>query len=348
MLIWHNSMTYNKPETIYYRLAEKLEKQTTDLVAKARKDYEELEIKKETGILAAEVHPEIFTYNTVHIPSPEELAAERERVAAEERAKAEEEEKKRIAEEKAQARREAASAKRQAKAAAAELKRQKSRERAAALRAKKAEEMTAKQETEETGTMPKDEKPDVKQDKIADRRRRTRSMGSEGLIAPTPQELENRKSSEARRLVWYSESEPPPIPGDTKGKRKERGWLYLDDDEEIQPRKRVRESTRDSKKANKQDHAVNIKHKQIVWARIRGFPPHPARVTMKKIFCKEAPRVKTHSFCRLLIQTNKRWIQLSLLPNTPRRQCWLSFSRFLRSINGKRCGHSISRKTHDS
>ncbi|KAI9033629.1 PHD-zinc-finger like domain-containing protein [Phycomyces nitens] len=75
-LIWKNSMTYNKPDTMYFKMAQKLEKTAEELMVQARIDYNGLQLTKETGILDLAIDPEIFTYKYTQLPTPEEIAAE--------------------------------------------------------------------------------------------------------------------------------------------------------------------------------------------------------------------------------------------------------------------------------
>jgi hypothetical protein len=55
-------MIYNKPETPYYKLAQRLEKITEELMIDARTGYENLDIRKQSGTLNVDIDPEIFTY----------------------------------------------------------------------------------------------------------------------------------------------------------------------------------------------------------------------------------------------------------------------------------------------
>lgn len=357
-------MTYNQPETMYYRLAEKLQKQSRELLAQARRDYDSLELKPETGILAVDIHPEIFTYNTVKVPTPEELVAEKERKEAEERARAEEAERQRQAAEKAEQKQAAQAERRRTRTAAVEEKRRKKQRAAAAAVqarrekqrrveaeaeiAKAAEQAVTVQENEAQEEISENEeapaKPDTanetepNKDQAAtgvgagkvpptaepivaeesgrdstvsaeaapvdaatkrkertpkDMRRRTRSMGSEGLVAPTPEQLQKRSSAEARRLLWYSNTAPAaPITYKPDRKRKAPpGWLYIEDeddesgtdDEELQeppPPKRARKQKGVYAAGSKYITPSSIENKQVVWARVPGFPPHPAMVRL--------------------------------------------------------------------
>ncbi|KAI9314570.1 hypothetical protein BX666DRAFT_1968030 [Dichotomocladium elegans] len=331
MLIWKNSIIYNKPETTYYRTAERLQKLSKELIAQARLDYGSLELKKETGILAIDIHPEIFTYNTIHIPTPEEIAAEKERVAAEERARAEEEERRKQAALKEEARQAAQAARQQARAAAVEAKRirriemaarrEKGRQEAAAAKARAA--LNAAAEAEKKGkeqdeqakkkmmitrsaqasgkavetTIPSqppptsDKKQRVSSKETPILRRKTRSMGSEGLIAPTAKQLQKRSSNEARKLLWHSDEVQENVEAKPDRKRKAPpGWLYIengsDSDQTIEeeaevPAKKPRGT--DVRSSNKHPHPKpepipSIEPGMIVWARVKGFPPHPAMV----------------------------------------------------------------------
>lgn len=60
-LIWKNSMLYNDKDTLYYKLAQRLEKTARSLIEEARQNYESLPISK-SGLLDVEVNPEIFVY----------------------------------------------------------------------------------------------------------------------------------------------------------------------------------------------------------------------------------------------------------------------------------------------
>jgi hypothetical protein len=57
-------MTYNTSDTIYYRVAKKLQTQSQPILAKAEQDYSGLNIDPEKGVLDVQLHPEIFTYNS--------------------------------------------------------------------------------------------------------------------------------------------------------------------------------------------------------------------------------------------------------------------------------------------
>jgi hypothetical protein len=72
-------MTYNKADTAYYKLAQKIEIHAQHLLKQAKQDYASMKISEETGILDIGLHPEIFTYNLLKIPTAEELAKEEER-----------------------------------------------------------------------------------------------------------------------------------------------------------------------------------------------------------------------------------------------------------------------------
>ncbi|KAI8345352.1 PHD-zinc-finger like domain-containing protein [Blakeslea trispora] len=66
-LIWRNSMIYNKSDTAYFKLAQKLEKVMQELMSHARTSYEQL--NPVFGLLDVEIDPNIFSYgSTPHIP----------------------------------------------------------------------------------------------------------------------------------------------------------------------------------------------------------------------------------------------------------------------------------------
>ncbi|KAI7874919.1 hypothetical protein K492DRAFT_173932 [Lichtheimia hyalospora FSU 10163] len=317
MLIWKNSMTYNKPETTFYRTAERLEKVATDMIQRAKGEYAGLELRRETGILAVDIHPEIFKYNMVRVPSPEEIAAEKARVEAEELARVENEEKQRqraqqqeelenarLARE--EARQKALAVKREKRAAAAEAKRIRQQrepppepktrkavaaaEAAAAAKAEaEAKELKIQKEKEkaQAATVAKDtsvksESTVPKSKSKSNLRRRTRSMGTDGLIAPTPERLRKRNSNEARNLMWHSDA----ARADTREYKVDRkrkappGWQYLEDSDGEAPlsppaSKKVKSSHNGGFKP---ESPTCIEYDMIVWARVPGFPPHPAMI----------------------------------------------------------------------
>ncbi|KAF7720985.1 nuA3 HAT complex component nto1 [Apophysomyces ossiformis] len=286
-LIWKNSMTYNKPDTSYYKLAQRLEKLSGELMVKAWKDFNSLAIRKETGTLAVDIHPEIFTYNTLLIPTPEELnaqkAAEEKRLAAESEARIRAE----------------------ARAAAAEARKKKIQER---------KEEQAKLKAMPVGVTTRasrakvdsESKPISREEVIAQvsvekntktgSRVRTRSMGSDGLTAPTAERLRKKNSSEARRLLWppdeysLSGSKSEASYREDRSRRAPPGWVYLESEEEQEEgkeklgegqgeRKKKREGSSTMKKKRKSTSTtVSFANDDIVWARVKGFPSHPAKI----------------------------------------------------------------------
>lgn len=330
MLIWSNSMTYNKPETTYYKTAERLEKIAREELSQAREAYDQLELD-EDGMLDVAIHPEIFSYNTVQVPSPEELAAEQarldeERKEQERKAKAEarraaEAEKRAVRKQKQEAehaRRREAYQKRRAAKAAEKLAREQAEAEAAYHAAQtqpNAAAVEAETETEtelelepglESEREPKHEpsgqsisppatrSATSQKQKVAQAqkkspatsgkvtKRMTRSMGD--LVMPTAEELRRKSSSEARRLAWHSSQTP-----DANGLKMDRkrkgppGWAYLENSSEDEvtppPEKRARTVSPPKPKPTV---VTSYSHHLIVWARVKGFPPHPAQVRAKK------------------------------------------------------------------
>ncbi|CAI2164309.1 16350_t:CDS:10 [Funneliformis geosporum] len=70
-LVFRNAMTYNTSDTIYYRVAKKLQIQSQSIVANAEQDYSGLNIDPKKGVLDVPLHPEIFTYNVDPLKFPE-------------------------------------------------------------------------------------------------------------------------------------------------------------------------------------------------------------------------------------------------------------------------------------
>lgn len=328
MLIWKNSMTYNKPETTFYRTAERLEKMAMELIHRAKGEYAGLELRHESGILAVDIHPEIFKYNMVRVPSPEEIAAEKARVKAEELARVEDEERQRQQVElekarlaKEEERQKALAVKREKKAAALEAKRIRQQrepppepktrkavaaaEAAAAAKAKaEAKELKMQKEKEQAAAAAATQSESTKTKSKPNMRRRTRSMGTDGLIAPTPERLRKRNSNEARNLMWHSDA----ARADTQEYKVDRkrkappGWQYLEDSDGETPSSPP--ATKKMKQSNntrfKPESPSTIKYDMIVWARVPGFPPHPAMVRFYFEACvythihHELPRLSIH------------------------------------------------------
>jgi hypothetical protein len=61
-LIWKNSMTYNKADTLYFKLAQRLEQSMKELMVTARTNYDSLNIEENHGLLDVEIDSEIFSY----------------------------------------------------------------------------------------------------------------------------------------------------------------------------------------------------------------------------------------------------------------------------------------------
>ncbi|RUP50355.1 hypothetical protein BC936DRAFT_139500, partial [Jimgerdemannia flammicorona] len=82
-------MTYNKADTPYYKAAQRIQKQCRDIMEKAKADFDGLAVAPETGVLDVDLNPEIFHYNLVLIPGPEEEEAARREAEAQAAAEAE-------------------------------------------------------------------------------------------------------------------------------------------------------------------------------------------------------------------------------------------------------------------
>ncbi|CAO3618107.1 unnamed protein product [Cunninghamella echinulata] len=61
-LIWSNSKTYNRSETAYYKLAQRMEEESKELMKRAREEYNTLEVSAQSGTLLNGIDPEIFEY----------------------------------------------------------------------------------------------------------------------------------------------------------------------------------------------------------------------------------------------------------------------------------------------
>ncbi|CAO3625491.1 unnamed protein product [Cunninghamella blakesleeana] len=63
-LIWSNSKTYNRTDTAYYKLAQRMEDESIKLMKVAREEFSSLEISAQSGTLAVGIDPEIFEYKS--------------------------------------------------------------------------------------------------------------------------------------------------------------------------------------------------------------------------------------------------------------------------------------------
>ncbi|KAG1452636.1 hypothetical protein G6F46_001262 [Rhizopus delemar] len=61
-LIWKNCMTYNRSDTSYYKLAQRLKRVSVGLIAKAREAYEALDTDRQTGFLNVQIDSKIFAF----------------------------------------------------------------------------------------------------------------------------------------------------------------------------------------------------------------------------------------------------------------------------------------------
>lgn len=61
-LIWKNSMLYNKAETPYFKLAQRLEKTMQELMIEARLNHKHNNIVQYSGLLNVDIDPDIFSY----------------------------------------------------------------------------------------------------------------------------------------------------------------------------------------------------------------------------------------------------------------------------------------------
>ncbi|CAJ0858393.1 7050_t:CDS:10 [Entrophospora sp. SA101] len=75
-LTFKNAMTYNTPDSIYYRVAKKLNQQTKPILDKAEQDYLDLGIDPDKMIMELDLDPEIFTYNNEPLAVDEEAMEE--------------------------------------------------------------------------------------------------------------------------------------------------------------------------------------------------------------------------------------------------------------------------------
>ncbi|KAL1923953.1 uncharacterized protein VTP21DRAFT_6988 [Calcarisporiella thermophila] len=64
-LVIDNCKLYNRPDTPFYKAALRLQKALGPIIEKAREDYKALDVEQETGILNIHIHPELFTYNAL-------------------------------------------------------------------------------------------------------------------------------------------------------------------------------------------------------------------------------------------------------------------------------------------
>jgi hypothetical protein len=294
-LICRNSMTYNKADTPYFKVAQKMESYSQPLIEQAKQDYASMKISKETGILDIGLHPEIFTYNLLKIPTAMEMAAEEEerrRKSAEEEATAQA--KQRKEEEEAQAH-------------------ERQEQRKAAAEARKAAQRRPQENKRTTRSMQGEGGP---LDALKARRKLSHEarklLQTRAIESHPPQPLPLNKKVQ-RGYMYVSESDdeeeqsstshpsalPPSKPTLPKQPRQLRARPKQEEAPRQkspvlkaappkQPAKRKAHSpepdsskvTSTSRKKIKleKDTGSLFDHGRLIWARVIGFPSHPAKV----------------------------------------------------------------------
>jgi hypothetical protein len=294
-LICRNSMTYNKADTPYFKVAQKMESYSQPLIEQAKQDYASMKISKETGILDIGLHPEIFTYNLLKIPTAMEIAAEEEerrRKSAEEEATAQA--KQRKEEEEAQAH-------------------ERQEQRKAAAEARKAAQRRPQENKRTTRSMQGEGGP---LDALKARRKLSHEarklLQTRAIESHPPQPLPLNKKVQ-RGYMYVSESDdeeeqsstshPSALPPSKPTLPKQPRQLRARPKQEEAPRQKspVLKAAPPKQPAKRKAHSPvpnsskvtstprkKIKlekdtgslfdHGRFVWARVIGFPSHPAKV----------------------------------------------------------------------
>jgi hypothetical protein len=353
-------MTYNKTDTAYYKLAQKMESHAQPLLKQAKQDYASMKISEETGILDIGLHPEIFTYNLLKIPTAEELAKEEERrqqAAEQEKATALALQKKQLEEAHARERQERKKAAAEARATLAGQNKDGRRStrsqqtQVAALDAIKSRPKLSSEakrllqtraielhrpeplptdkkvqrgylyvsetETEEDGEdesqqeQEKGEDEDKEKEKEPEQETKEEETMSFSLTPPPSKPTERKRQLRARS---QQEEQPKSKPRGRKPsaatiearKRKARTPEQESNQDSPMPRKKARldRKAKVHTPAAAPKQPVNpFEHGQIVWARVIGFPAHPAKVSISlNLNCSDGEWT-----LHVLILTFNRW-----------------------------------------
>lgn len=272
-----------------------MESHSQPIIEQAKQDYASMKISANTGILDVDLHPEIFTYNLLKIPTAEEQAAEEQ----EKQKKAEEEERARLSKEKKEAQEKSAREKQEQKKAAAQARAE------AARQPQDNKRTTRSMQTENTPVV--SIKPGRKLSHEAKKLLQTRAIESHPAEPPSPSKKVQRgfyyetesssdedveevapedkvkssvkKEPEPRRLRSRPEQEQliapkqsiKKTPPKEQPKRKARTPDLIGPLETSTPKKKAKVEQVD-------DNLLEDGH--VVWARVIGFPAHPAKVRM--------------------------------------------------------------------
>ncbi|KAI8377909.1 uncharacterized protein BYT42DRAFT_572155 [Radiomyces spectabilis] len=296
-LIWKNSMTYNKPETPYYRLAQRLEKYANEWMKKAYEDFDGLITTKEAGILAVDINPEIFAYNNHLIPTAEQVAAQKQK---EEEERRKEEEEARLAEEKAkQEQRKAEIIARASEARRRTMEQKRIQKEKTRLKKQLAASMRKKRPVAvKNEQVEKENKPHnilrngslrkrIDQQNARDRRSRSATRQLQTRSGSSPESADqakklrshNNESNETAPATTVKRRRGS-VDGSTSVPKKLSRSLSSDKNNEplSQENKRSRTVAPGKTTHAKRGRPRKFKANDFVWARVRGFPAHPARV----------------------------------------------------------------------
>ncbi|KAG2186955.1 hypothetical protein INT44_003183 [Umbelopsis vinacea] len=320
-LICRNSMTYNKADTAYYKLAQKMELHAQPLLKQAKQDYASMKISEETGILDIGLHPEIFTYNLLKIPTAEELAKEEERrrqIAEQEEAAALALKKKQLEEAHTRERQERKKAAAEARAAGQNKDGKRStrsqHNQVAALDALKSRPKLSSEakrllqtraiELHRPEPLPTDKKvqrgylyvsetetEDDGEEEPQQDEDPEQEVKQEEKMSVSPAPPPSKRTETKRQLRTRSQPEEPPKRRETRGRkpsaatieaRKRKARTPEVESHPSMPKKKPRldRKAKVSKPTAAPKQPVDpFEHGRIVWARVIGFPAHPAKVS---------------------------------------------------------------------
>jgi hypothetical protein len=246
-LIWTNSMTYNKADTPYYRAAHKLQNLAKTLLSQARIDFDSLELNN-NGVLNYEIDPDLFSYNTDL--SVESTALEENKENQQEPNETETSEKKEDVVEK-------------------DAKADEKVEKTKKVETKKPRSRVTRSNTE----------------------RNKRTLRSRSITKDTSQPVKIRRTTEKEfdKSSHDVTKEQQESPKDSQKQASE----SVEPEGSVQSDKSVHSEKSDKstqtktsapvKKLRSNTPKLKYEDGEIVWARVVGFPPHPATVSLHEM-----------------------------------------------------------------
>jgi hypothetical protein len=280
-LIWTNSMTYNKADTPYYRAAHKLQNLAKTLLPQAHIDFDCLELNN-NGILNYEIDPDLFSYNTDL--SVEPTALEENKENQQETNETETSEKKEDVAEK-------------------DVKADEKVEKTKKVENKKPKSRVTRSNTERnkrtlrSRSITKDTSQPVKIRRTTEKEFDKTSHDVTKEQQESPKELPKESPKESPKQASESVEPEGSVQSD-KSVQSEKSEISDKSDESDESDKSAQTKTSAPvKKLRSNTPKLKYEDGEIVWARVVGFPPHPATVSLHEMNSNDDDFLKKNIAC---------------------------------------------------